>query len=285
MQDLHIHMHPGRKDPPETFKEKTLAAGVTGGAVFSIVPESYRVEPGVDQRWQARAEQILEFCSRAPGFRPVFFIDPTVSDAIEQVHAIAEMGIAGFKVICNHFYPVDGLKTYQAIAETGLPLIFHSGVLYNKQPSSDYNRPMSYEFLMDVKGLRFSLAHVSWPWSAELVALFGKLNYLDQKAPEGRSRMYFDITPGTPPIFRRDALRWMYMCGFNMKHRVLWGTDCRSNFDPEYAKFWASLDKKIMAEIAADPNIYRVPGQDLYDYSDIWELATEKNFDDFFGKK
>ena len=285
MQDLHIHMVAGGQDTPEVFKQKTIAGGVSGGAVFSIVPESYRVEPGVDQRWQARAEQIIEFCSRAPGFRPVFFIDPTVSDAIEQVHAITEMGIAGFKVICNHFYPVEGLKTYQAIAETGLPLIFHSGVLYNRQPSSDFNRPMSYEFLMDVKGLRFSLAHVSWPWSAELVALFGKLNYLDQKAPEGRSRMYFDITPGTPPIFRRDALRWMYMCGFNMKHRVLWGTDCSSNFDPEYAKFWADLDKKIMAEIAADPNIYRVPGQDLYDYSDIWELATEKNFDDFFGKK
>ena len=106
-----------------------------------------------------------------------------------------------------------------------------------------------------------------------------------ERYAENRGAMYFDITPGTPPIFRRDALRWMYMCGFNMKHRVLWGTDCRSNFDPEYAKFWASLDKKIMAEISADPNIYRVPGQDLYDYSDIWELATEKNFDDFFGKK
>ena len=151
MQDLHIHMVAGGQDTPEVFKQKTIAGGVSGGAVFSIVPESYRVEPGVDQRWQARAEQIIEFCSRAPGFRPVFFIDPTVSDAIEQVHAIAEMGIAGFKVICNHFYPVEGLKTYQAIAETGLPLIFHSGVLYNRQPSSDFNRPMSYEFLMDVK--------------------------------------------------------------------------------------------------------------------------------------
>ena len=72
MLDLHIHMHPGRKDTPEVFKEKTMAAGVTGGAVFGLHPEGYQMEANEDQRWQARAEQIMEFCSRAPGFRPVF---------------------------------------------------------------------------------------------------------------------------------------------------------------------------------------------------------------------
>ncbi len=286
MQDLHIHMRAGASDTPEVFKEKTMAAGVTGGAVLSLYPATYREEAAEDQRWQARAEQVIGFCRRAPGFRPVFFIDPTNPDAIEQVHGTGEMGIAGYKVICNHFFPEEGIKTYQAIAEAGLPLIFHSGVLYNRQPSSAYNRPMSFEFLMDVKGLRFSLAHISWPWSAELVALFGKLNYLDECAPEGRSKMYFDLTPGTPPIFRRDAMRWIYMCGFRVKHRVLWGVDsCSNNYDVEYAKYWAKLDKEILDEIAADPNIYRVAGQDEYDYSDIWARATETNFDDFFGKK
>ena len=285
MQDLHIHMHPGRKDSPETFKEKTLAAGVTGGAVFGMHPAGYKQETCEDQRWKARVEFIMEFCSRAPGFRPVFWIDPTDEDAVEQVYGTAEMGVAGFKVICNHFYPVEGLKAYQAMAEVGLPLMFHSGVLYDQKVSSDYNRPMSYEFLMDVKGLRFSMAHISWPWSAELVSLFGKLNYLDTYSPEGRSQMYFDITPGTPPIFRKEALRWIYMSGLRVKHRVLWGTDCEANdYQTDYALYWGNLDKEILEEITADPNIYRVPGQEAYDYSDIWELATEKNFDTFFSK-
>lgn len=285
MQDLHIHTRPGRLDTPELFKEKTLASGVTGGAVFSVFPKNYREDTRVDQRWQSRAEFIMDYCAKAPGFRPVFWIDPTDADAVEQVYGTAEMGIAGYKVICNHFYPVEGKKTYEAIAEVGLPLIFHSGVLYNTQPSSEYNRPMSYEFLMDVKGLRFSLAHISWPWTAELVSLFGKLNYLDQCEPEGRSKMYFDITPGTPPIFRREAMRWIYLSGYHVKHRVLWGVDNNTNdYGIDYAKFWAKLDKEIMDEIAADPNIYKVPGMEDYDYSDIWDLATEKNFDDFFAK-
>ena len=98
--------------------------------------------------------------------------------------------------------------------------------------------------------------------------------------------MYFDITPGTPPIFRREALRWVYMSGLRVKHRVLWGSDCTTNdYHTEYAKYWADYDRNILAEIAADPNIYRVPGQDAYDYSDIWERAIDRNFAAFFGEE
>ena len=72
MKDLHIHMSGGRKDSPKEFKEKCLAAGVDGGAVFSLCPQMIRPEPGEDQRWQARMEQILEFTSGAEGFLPIF---------------------------------------------------------------------------------------------------------------------------------------------------------------------------------------------------------------------
>ena len=286
MQDLHIHMFPGRMDTPDVFKQKTLAAGVTGGNVLGMYPETFGKEDGEDQRWGARLDAVLDFCGGAPGFQPFFWIDPLAEDALEQVRCATEKGVAGFKVICNYFYPKEGLKTYQAIAETGLPLMFHSGVLYNEQPSSGYNQPMSFEFLMDVKGLRFSLAHISWPWCAELVSLFGKLNYLDECAPEGRSQMYYDITPGTPPIFREEALRRIYMTGLQVKHRVLWGTDCIANdYNVEYARFWADMDRKIYDGISADPNRYRVAGQDEYDYSNIWDLATDGNFAAFYGKK
>ena len=53
MKDLHIHMSGGRKDSPKEFKEKCLAAGVDGGAVFSLCPQMIRPEPGEDQRWQS----------------------------------------------------------------------------------------------------------------------------------------------------------------------------------------------------------------------------------------
>lgn len=85
MKDLHIHMSGGHKDSPKEFKEKCLAAGVDGGAVFSLCPQMIRPEPGEDQRWKPRMEQILEFTSGAEGFLPIFYIDPTEIDAMKQI--------------------------------------------------------------------------------------------------------------------------------------------------------------------------------------------------------
>ena len=44
MQDLHIHVFPGRKDSPAEFVDKTRAAGVTGGAVLGMYPETFGKE-------------------------------------------------------------------------------------------------------------------------------------------------------------------------------------------------------------------------------------------------
>jgi hypothetical protein len=59
MQDLHIHMFPGRMDTPEEFKQKTMAAGVTGGNVLGMYPETFGKEDGEDQRWGARLDAVL----------------------------------------------------------------------------------------------------------------------------------------------------------------------------------------------------------------------------------
>ena len=85
MQDLHIHMFPGRKDSPGEFLDKTRSAGVTGGAVMSMYPETFGKEDE-DQRWEARVDAILDFCSQAPGFRPMFWVDPTEEDVVCKLY-------------------------------------------------------------------------------------------------------------------------------------------------------------------------------------------------------
>lgn len=243
MKDLHIHMSGGHKDSPKEFKEKCLAAGVDGGAVFSLCPQMIRPEPGEDQRWKPRMEQILEFTSGAEGFLPIFYIDPTEIDAMKQIEAAAEYGFAGFKIICSHFLPKTVLLSLCAMAETGLPVLFHSGILYDERCSSRNNRPIEFECLMDVPNLHFSMAHISWPWCDELIALCGKFNHLDEAMPGRKSRMHFDITPGTPPIFRCDALFKIFLSGYPVEKRVIWGTDNNANnYNIDYARYWANLD-------------------------------------------
>ena len=56
------------------------------------------------------------------------------------------------------------------------------------------------------------MGHCSWPWYDECIAVYGKfLNGVanDQDAPE----MFFDLTPGTPRIYREDLLTKLFTVG------------------------------------------------------------------------
>ncbi len=282
MYDYHIHTQVGNCDFPTTFLQKVHSAGIDGGAIISIHPAGYHQEQEGDQRWEARLEQNLSYTHQTPGFRPVFWIDPTDNDIMLQIQCAAERGIAGFKVICNHFYPGDEMKVWRAIAEMGLPVNFHSGILYSTEPASCYNRPLAFEGLMTIPNLHFSMAHIGWPWTDEYVSLVGEFNW------GGTSReMYVDLTPGTPPVYREEALRKLYLTGYlNLKYHVLWGTDNYINdYRTQYAKYWIEKDRSIMATVTRDANLHTMPNSEPVDYSDIWQLATHDNMERFFNRK
>ena len=97
MKDLHIHMGPGHVDSPQEFCEKCLSAGIDGGAVLSLCPSIYRPLPQVDQRWEARMDQILEFTGEADGFLPLFWIDPTELYAEDHIAAAKSSGGASIR--------------------------------------------------------------------------------------------------------------------------------------------------------------------------------------------
>lgn len=267
--DNHIHMRGGESDSPEVFVEKAAAAGVVGGNVISVPPLSFREYPDTCQENRARIDQVMEFTSKTPGFIPFYWIDPNAKDAIEQIDEAKKCGIRGIKVICNNFYAGDCMDVWKKVAEEKLPLLFHSGILWNEEPSSLYNRPLSFEALMTVKGLRFALAHISWPWCDECIALYGKFKHVSSFTGNESFRMYVDTTPGTPPVYRRDALRKLYCSNYSIKHGTIFGTDCISNnYDTAWAKFWIERDTQIMDDIVANfaecalPNPYGAHNRD-----------------------
>ena len=133
-----------------------------------------------------------------------------------------QSGVVGYKVICTHFYPRDprALDVFRAIADIGKPILFHSGILWDGQDSSRYNRPAEFEALLGINDLRFSLAHISWPWCDECIALYGKLQH-SKLAP----KMFVDVTPGTPPIYREEALTKLFTVGYDVEGNVFFGSD------------------------------------------------------------
>ncbi|TFG72459.1 MAG: hypothetical protein E4H27_02595, partial [Anaerolineales bacterium] len=156
--DGHIHIWDGAVDPSNLLGSMRQS-GVDGGNLLSQAPASFSGSMHAGSP-QARLENLMAWCEHAPMLQPFFWIDPVDTDAVAQVAMAVDMGVAGFKVICDHFYPGDAraMRTFRAITAAGKPIMFHSGILYDGKPTSQYSRPVNFEVLLDIPGVRFSLA-------------------------------------------------------------------------------------------------------------------------------
>ncbi len=285
MYDCHIHFMPliGEAEPAELFAKKAAAAGIQGGSIFSLPPESFRPDPDRSQKWQSRMEYILEYCSEIENFKPFFWIDPSEADAELQIKTAAEKGIAGFKCICNHFTPKSQLKKFAAIAETSLPIHFHSGILFDHYASGEFLRPLAFEPLLEIRDIRFALAHIGNPWYEECILLYAKFKAAMNNVPGVRRlQMFIDLTPGVTWLKRKDAFRMLFLSGYaDSSNNVLWGSDHRiNNYNSNRAKFWLDFDKKIIDEIIAESKesefLPKMP-------ENLWEKITGENFEAFYN--
>lgn len=247
--DGHIHIHSGEINLGR-LKASMKEANVDGGTLLSIPPASFPVlaKEGARREFEFRIENLLEWCEGENRFYPMFWIDPMEDDVPDQVGRAVEAGVAGFKVICDRYFPGDkkARRVFSAIAETRKPLMFHSGILWDGKDSSRYNRPAEFEALLDIRGLRFSLAHIGWPWTDECLAVYGK--YLNAYAinPEVSAEMFIDVTPGTPPIYRKEVFEKMFGIGYNIERNVFFGTDSRAEqYNANWVKEWIDRDSSI----------------------------------------
>jgi predicted TIM-barrel fold metal-dependent hydrolase len=255
MMNLDGHIHIGAGDPnPIDLKERMAAAGMAGGLLLSQAPASFdgTIETAAPV---ARLENLMTWCADEEHLYPFYWIDPVETDALRQVDLALSQGVMGFKVICDHFYPGDtaALQTYRAIAEAGKPILFHSGILWDGKASSQYSRPANFEALLGVNGLRFALAHISWPWVDECIAVYGKLASARRSNPDASVEMFIDTTPGTPPIYRREALTKVFTVGYDVARNVFFGSDTMANeYGSSYARDWMDRDRSILAEIGVE---------------------------------
>ena len=268
--DCHIHTN-DPSIPPEEFASRLDRAGVDGGILFSLCPPSFDNEIAQPGDARKRIEQVIQYCRGLDQVHPFFFIDPMEPDALEQVDMAVEAGIHGFKAICCHHYPQDdrAMKVWSHIANAGKPLLLHSGILYNNGPSANFNRPGNFEDLILIPGLRFALAHISWPWCDELISVFGKWNYLAVESCSGvTSQMYVDVTPGTPPSYRREALSKLLQVGYpTMNSHVIFGTDGATDYRISHIQEMIARDRGIYQELEiAQPVQEQIFSKNLLDF-------------------
>ena len=250
MLDAHIHIMSTEKPNPEAMLSRMQSIGIQGGMLLSWPPASFPQTKNPKDT-KSRLDNLMECCRGKPTLFPAFWIDPTEDDAVGQVEQAHKAGVAAFKAICCNFYPSDkrAMKTYAAIAQTGKPILFHSGILWDGQDSSRYNRPAEFEAMIEVKGLRFAMAHISWPWVDECLAVYGKVqnacSYRKEPIP-----MFIDTTPGTPEIYRKEALTKLYTIGYDITQNVFFGSDTLAeDYSSKWADGWIQRDRAILKEL------------------------------------
>jgi predicted TIM-barrel fold metal-dependent hydrolase len=251
--DMHTHLFSGRlKDGNISagLLERLKASGISGAAVFSLPPKEMKM--GNTFSGEERLEHVLAVTGKYPeSLYPVLWIHPDEKNVNQLIKTAVARGIKGFKIICNNFYVYENksMDILSQIAETSLPVCFHSGILWDSNVSGEYNRPLNWESLITIPNIRFSLAHCSWPWYDECLALYSKLLFLANQK-DFSCEMYLDLTPGTPASYRRDLLTKLLTSDFDVAHHMMFGTDCTAeDYRIEWAKKWIDKDNEIYDEL------------------------------------
>lgn len=246
--DMHIHAKNTKPDPEGLIKNMEKC-GVYGGCVFSNIPQISDEKLGTS--WKERLNEVLGW---AKGYEdrifPVMWIHPYEENIIENIRDAVKKGVCGFKFICDDYYVYDEkcMEVLREIASLNVPVFFHSGILWDGKVSSEYNRPINWEKLIEIEGLRFAMAHCSWPWIDECVALYGQ--FLNASSVRSTPEMFFDTTPGTPEIYRQDLLKKLYMCEYDTGSNIMFGTDSDANdYGCYWAEKWLGIDGQIMEEM------------------------------------
>jgi predicted TIM-barrel fold metal-dependent hydrolase len=230
------------------------AAGVDQIILFAHAPSSFMKEGEVTENTfysgdtlipAERLAGVMDWAAFSKRIIPFFWVDPMDGDAFDQVDKAVAAGVAGFKVICNRFFPGDErpMQVWEHIAKAGKPILFHSGIFYGSGPWSKYCRPVGFEPLLEIPKLRFALAHVSWPWCDECLAVYGFSQSRKRRATTS-AEMFIDTTPGTPKIYRSEVFNKMYNIGYDIENNIIFGSDCTNRFRPENIKRILEMDKE-----------------------------------------
>jgi predicted TIM-barrel fold metal-dependent hydrolase len=240
--DVHVHAERNAHEPPDAVTEEILAAAASyfGGAppqptaaelapyyrernmiavVFNVDDEAGMGRPRLG------SHEILEAARANPDVLiPFGSVDPHRGKlAVRQARELIEAGVRGFKFHPNMqaFWPNDRAfyPLYETIAQAGLIALFHSGTtgIGAGMPGGGgvrlkYSNPMAVDDVAaDFPGLNIILAHPSFPWQEEALAI-----------AVHKPNVYIDLSGWSPKYFPEILVRYTNTL---LKHKMLFGSD------------------------------------------------------------
>jgi predicted TIM-barrel fold metal-dependent hydrolase len=228
------------------YRERKMAA-----VVFTVDWESRSGIPPIPN------EEIAEAAAANDDVLiPFASVDPARPDAVERARRlIADHGVKGFKFHPNlqAFFPNDRVAypLYEAIAEAGLPALFHTGHsgIGTGVPGGGglrlkYSNPMCLDDVAaDLPELRIVLAHPSFPWQDEAISVCLH-----------KDNVWIDLSGWSPKYFAPQLVQY---ANTQLRTKVLFGSDYplltpdRWLADFEQAPFKDEVRPLILKENAA----------------------------------
>jgi len=202
-------------DVAEYYRERRMAA-----VIFPVDSEAGTGEVPVGN------EEVAELAAdHADVLIPFASIDPWKGrgGARQARRLIEEHGVKGFKFhpSMQAFFPDDrhAYPLYEAIAEAGLPALFHSGQsgIGMGQPGGagirlKYSNPIHLDDVaVDFPEMPIIIAHPSTPWQDEAIAV-----------AMHKPQVYIDLSGWSPKYFPPQLV---HHANTLLKHKVLFGSD------------------------------------------------------------
>ena len=247
--DCHCHL---RNETGEEVLRALDAAKVDRVNLFGRYPgEAY----GADGEYRREAtresiDQIAEVQATDPErIFGLMWAVPRVPGVLEEIeYAIVDKGLRGIKLIPDHWSPCDEMMfpIYEKMQELGKPIQFHSGILYGMGDSSRFCQPVLFEMLVNFPKLRFSMAHISWPWVDECIAVYGRFRAAT-RGKERPNQMWIDTCRGTPDGWRLEALQ--KAIPFVDGDHLMFGVDGNPSYMPEAAPVHVAKDLAILRDV------------------------------------
>jgi hypothetical protein len=209
------HRQPSIDEIAAHYRERRMAA-----VVFTVDAEHATGHPRIPN------EEVAESCAAHPGVLiPFASIDPHKGRAgvREARRLVSQHGVRGFKFhpSMQGFSPDDRLAypLYEAIEELGVPALFHTGQtgIGAGVPGGGgirlrLSNPMLVDDVaVDFPELRIILAHPSFPWQDEALAVATHKPYV-----------YIDLSGWSPKYFPPQLVRYANTL---LQDKVLFGSD------------------------------------------------------------
>jgi predicted TIM-barrel fold metal-dependent hydrolase len=240
--DVHVHAERNQGEPqdPVTTEILSAAAEYFGGSpaqpTAQEVAEYYRErnilavifnvddEAGMGRRRLGNHE-ILEVAKANPDVLiPFASVDPHKGKlGVREARELIDAGVRGFKFHPNiqAFWPNDRdfYPLYEVIEEAGLIALFHSGTtgIGAGMPGGGgvrlkYSNPMAVDDVAaDFPGLDIILAHPSFPWQEEALAV-----------AVHKPNVYIDLSGWSPKYFPEILIQYI---NTRLRDKMLFGSD------------------------------------------------------------